>query len=387
VRPLSLERRADQIVSAACQVRIVQDLERLPEAEWHSLVSGNPALRLEVLRAIARYPSRPLSLEVFLLEDQFGLAGAAVCVPIRDNAARNSLDTLLFGRAAPLLRRFGVSTRPVLVFQNPLLRQASVVLRPGAAAVQQRLLDQLLDGIECHAAGLKAGIAFMGVTPEDKPLWATLRRRGYPGSEFDSTAWLDIQWSDFESYVIHLRRTSRNAAKIARNERNRKCGVNIRQLICTDEVAHALYAITRDHYQHKNGCDPIYGPQFLSQLSKALGDDLLVFEAVRDGERVAMLGVVRSEAVGWVAWVGIELLDRPNDFTYANIVFYHPSDWAPHLGLKTLVYGNVAQTAKSRRGCRLLPCGVFYRPRRKVFRLLARPYLALHQAWFQRKGD
>jgi hypothetical protein len=169
-------------VSAVCQVRIVQDLEQLPDAQWHGLVSGNPALQLEVLRAIARYPSRPLSLQVFLLEDQLGLAGAALCVPVGRRAAHNPLESLLFGRAAPLLRRLGISTRPVLIFQNPLLRQASVVLRPGPAAVQQPLLDQLLDGIESHAARIKAGIAFMGVTPEDAPLWSALRRRGYPGS-------------------------------------------------------------------------------------------------------------------------------------------------------------------------------------------------------------
>jgi predicted N-acyltransferase len=368
-------------------VRIVQDLEQLPEAEWHHLVSGKPALRLEVLRAIARYPSRPLSLQVFLLEDHLGLAGVAVCVPVGERAARNSLDTLLFGRAPPLLRRLGVSTQPVLLFQNPLLRQASVVLRQGTAVVQQRLLEQLLDSIETHAAELNVGIAFMSVTPEDTPLWATLRRRGYRCSAHDSTAWLDIRWSDFDSYVNYLRQTSSNAAKIARNERNRnrKSGVSIRQLTCSDELAHALYAITRKHYHHKNGCDPVYGPQFLPHLSQVLGDDLLVFEAVRGGKRVAMLAVVRSETVGWMAWVGIEMRDRPNDFTYANITFYHASDWAPALGLKSLLYGDVAQAAKSRRGCRLLPCGVFYRPRRRMFRWLARPYLALHQAWFQRK--
>jgi predicted N-acyltransferase len=376
-------------VSTACQVRIIQGVEQLPEAEWQSLVSGRPAWRLEVLRTIARYPSRPLPLTVFLLEDQSGLAGAAVCIPIVANSAHNSLDKLLFGRAARLLRRLGASTQPVLVFQIPLSGEASVVLRRGAAAVQQRLLDQLLDCIESHATELKSGIAFKGVTPEDSPLWATLRRRGYAGSEYESTACLDIQWSDFDAYVNHLRQDSRNAAKIARNERNRnrnrKSGVEIRQVPCTDDVAHALYVVTRDHCRHKNGWDPLYGPQFLPQLSKALGDDLLVFEAVRAGERVAMLAVVRSGTVGWVAWVGIEMRDRPNDFTYANIVFYHLTDWAPPLGLRTLLYGTAAQAAKSRRGCRLLPCCVFYRPRKRVFRLLASPYLAFHQAWFHRK--
>jgi predicted N-acyltransferase len=368
-------------------VRIVQGIEQLPEAEWQSLVRGRPAWRLEVLRALTRNTTQPLPLQIFLLEDQLGLAAASVCLPVDSGAAYNPLDTLLFGRAAGVLRRLRLSTQPVLVFHIPLSRQAPIVLRPAAEAVQQRLLDQLLDRIESYAAERKFGIAFVGVTPEDTPLWATLRRRRYPGSASQSTARLEIQWSDFESYVGHLRQRSKSAAQNARTERsrNRKCSVVIRQVACTDAVAEALDIITRDHHRHRNGQDPLYGPQFLSQLSKTLADDLLIFEAVRNGERVAMLAVVRSGTVGWVAMVGIEQRDRPNDFTYANLMFYYPADWAPALGFTTLLYGTAAQEAKARRGCRLLDCYIFYRPRRRVFRLLATPYLALHRAWFRRK--
>ncbi len=75
---------------------------------------------------------------------------------------------------------------------------------------------------------------------------------------------------------------------------------------------------------------------------------------MRNGERVAMLAVVRSGAAGSVAWFGIELRDRPNDLMYANIMFYHPADWAPAMGLKTLLYGTGVQQAKAKRGCRPL---------------------------------
>jgi predicted N-acyltransferase len=387
MRPLPIERRADNTVSAACRVRIVQDLEQLPEAEWRNLVSGRPAWRLEVLRTIARNATEPLPLQIFLLEDQLGLAAAAVCVAVESDSTYNPLDTLLLGRAAGVLNKFRVSTRPVLVFQIPLSRQAALVLRPADAAVQQRLLDQLLDRIENYAAELKFGIAFIGVTPEDALLWETLRRRRYPGAAFQSTARLEIQWSDFESYVGHLRQRSKSAAQNARTERNRnrKGAVDIRRVACTDAIADTLYVIARDHHRHKNGQDPLYGPRFLSQLSQALGNDLLVFEAVRNGERVAMLAVVRSGSVGWVAMVGIEQRDRPNDFTYPNIMFYYPADWAPALGFTTLLYGTAAQEAKARRGCRLLECYIFYRPRKRRYRLLAVTYLALHRAWFHRK--
>jgi predicted N-acyltransferase len=369
------------------QVRIVQDLEQLPEAQWQALVRGRPAWRLEVLRTIARNATQPLPLQIFLLEDPSGLAAAAVCVPVAANSRHNPLDTLLLGRAAAVFHKFNVSTRPVLVFQIPLSRQAALLVRPTDVTIQQRLLDQLLDRIESYAAELKFGIAFIGVTPEDALLWAALRARRYPGAAFQSTARLEIQWSDFESYVGHLRQRSKSAAQNARTERsrNRKSAVEIRQVACTDVVAEALYVISRDHHRHRNGAEPLYGPQFLPQLSRALGDDLLVFEAVRHGERVAMLAVVRSDTVGWVAMVGIEQRDRPNDFTYPNLMFYYPADWAPALGFTTLLYGTAAQEAKARRGCRLLDCYIFYRPRQRPFRLLARPYLALHRAWFNRK--
>jgi predicted N-acyltransferase len=369
------------------QMRIAQGVEQLPELEWQNLVHGRPALRLEVLQAIACHATRPLPLQIFLLEDQGRLAAAAICESVTASSTNNPLDALLFGRTAGIFRALRVSTQPVLVFQTPLMRHSPVVVRSADAAVQRRLLDRLLDCVEQYAAALKVGIAFVGVTPEDEPLWESLRLRRYLGSEFESTARLEVEWSNFDSYVTHLRQRSRNAAYNARNERNRNrmSAVDIRQVRCTDADAEALYRITRDHYRHKNGRDPLYGPQFLPQLSKALGDDLLIFEAVRNGERVAMLAVVRSGAVGWVAWFGIELRDRPNDFTYANIMFYHAADWAPAMGLKTLLYGTGVQQAKAMRGCRLLSCHQFYRPRRKFFRMVARPFLIVHQAWYRRK--
>jgi len=63
-------------------VRIAQGVEQLHKSEWQNLVYGRPALRLEVLGAIARNATRPLPLQFFLLEDQWGLAAAAIYEPV-----------------------------------------------------------------------------------------------------------------------------------------------------------------------------------------------------------------------------------------------------------------------------------------------------------------
>jgi predicted N-acyltransferase len=369
-------------------LRIVQDVEQLPAAEWQSLVLGHPALHLEVLRAATIAASRPLPVLIFLLEDERGLAAAAICEPIAVSAAHNMLDALLFGQAERLFRRLRVSTQPLLLFKCPLARQAPIVLRPGERAQQIRDISSLLDGIEEYAASHNLGIAFIGFTAEDELLGSALRSRRYLDSEIDSTARLEIEWRDFDGYVDHLRTRSRNAAKIARNERNRnrKNGVCIQRVRPGAAEAQALYTLMYEHYRDKNGRDLPYGPAFLPLLMAALGEDLLVFEARREGRVVGTVFVVRSGPVGWVVSVGIELLDRPNDFTYANLLFYHAADWAPALGIKFLLYGTAVQKAKLSRGCRLIACRLFYRPRRRFTRLFVWPYMLIHQARFRWKN-
>jgi predicted N-acyltransferase len=373
--------------TVAGRMRIAHGVEQVPESEWQDLVVGHPALRLEVLNAITNTAIRPIKLQFFLLEDHLGLAAAAVCEPIAWSAAHNPLDALLLGRAAGPARRLGVSSGPALVFHTPLRRQAPVLLRAAHPSEQRQVLDSLLDAIEEHAARVKYGIAFVGVTLEDNLLWSALRSRRYLDSEFDATACMQIEWADFDGYVDHLRARSKNAAQTARTElsRNRRNGVSIRQLPFAAADAYGLYAIFRNHYRYKNGSDPPYGPEFLTQLAASLGDDLLIFEAVRDGKRVAALAVVCSGSVGWMAMIGLELRDRPNDFTYANLLFYHTAIWAPALSLKTLLYGTGVQRFKQKRGCRLLACHLYYRPGRPIGRVVAMPYLRIHQAWMRGK--
>ena len=370
------------------RLRIVRDVEPIPEALWQALVVGRPALRLEVLGAISKAASRPLSLQFFLLEDKDGIAAAAICELFAASGVYSPLDALLFGGASRIARALGVSTKPLLLFKPPLAQQAPVILRSGDLAQQTLALASLLDGIEEHAARENLAIAFIGFTADDEFIGSALRARRYLDSEIGTIAQLEIQWTDFDSYVGWLRTRSRNAAKIARNERNRnrRNGVSIRQLRPGPADMQALYEITDEHYRYKSGRDLPFGPQFLPLLATALGDDLLIFEARRDGHRVGTLWVVRSGFVGWVAYVGIELRDRRNDFTYANLLFYHVADWAPALGLRTLLYGSAVQKAKQVRGCRLIACHLFYRPHGRLMRLLAAPYLVIHQARFRRKA-
>jgi predicted N-acyltransferase len=368
-------------------LRIVQDIEQLPELQWRSLVVGHPALRLEVLKGMVATSKGTLALRIFLLEDESGLAGAAVCEATIASDVPSKLESLLLGRAARRLHRLGVSTRPALLFQTPLGAESAVVLRQAATTEQSQVLCRLLDGIEEHAARFKFGIAFINVFADDELLRHALGERGYLDTEIQPTARMEIEWTDVDGYIKHLQRRSRTVAHTVRTERNRNRsnGVTFKQVPGSVADANALYVIARDHFRQRNGQDPPYNPELLPLLAQTLGEDLLIFEAVRDGRRVGMLGAVRSGSVGWIAWIGIEARDRPNDFTYPNLGFYHAADWAPLFGIKTLLYGINAIEAKRRRGCRIITSHLFYRPRRLYIRFLAKPYFWIHRAWYRRK--
>jgi predicted N-acyltransferase len=369
------------------QLRVADSVTQLPESDWASLALGRPALRVEVLKAITQAATRPLPLQVFLLEGETGLAAAAVCEPVTTLEAHNSLEGLLFGRAARMVRATGASLQPVLLFKAPLGAGSAVLLRNVNPAEQHRLAHELLDGIEARAAEQMFGVAFFGIPGDDALLSAALRDRGYLETEIQPTTRLDIEWTDFDGYVKHLRRRSRNAAQTARKERarNQQSGVHIRQIQNQAVAVRELARLARDHYRHKNGREPLEDREFLPNLAAMLGDDLLMFEAARDGQRVAMLGLVRSGTVGWVSWLGFETRDRPNDFTYYNLGFYELADSAAALGIKTLLYGNSALKAKLKRGCRLTASHLFYRPHQRFFRLAAKPFFSLHRAWYRRK--
>ena len=368
------------------RLHVEQDIRRLPLAEWQRLEWGHPALRLEVLGAFVANAAAAPRPHYFLLQDEAGVAAAAICTVVAPGQVR-SADALIFGRAAPLLSRLGVRKRPALQVRSPLAGHSSVALRPAPAHEQVRLLGLLLDGIETHAAGHSLDVAFIGVAHDDQRLREALRMRGYLDTQIHPTAVMRITWTDFEGYHRMLKLRSRVAARTARGERNRnrRRGVTIRRAQAGAEEVEALFRLLRDHSRLKNGWDPPFGAQFLISLAEQLGDDFLLFEAVRGGRRVGMLGGVRWGSVAWLPWYGMEARDRPNDFTYMNLVFYHLADVASALGLDTLLYGNLALDAKRRRGCDIHANHLYYRPHSLGVRWLLRPYFWAHRQWYWRK--
>lgn len=368
------------------QLRIVDDPKEIDPERWKAVSKSMPGFRIEVFRSLAEQSVEPRQFRIFVIEDDGGIHAAAVCQLVGDAGDLSPLDSLLFGRGRKLCDALRVSTRPYLSFFLPLGGGTALSVREAAEEDQRRWLGALFDGIERHAEASAAGIAFVGIA-RDALSRRVLVSRGYLETEARPTTFMSVEWDDIDGYIAHLRRDSANAANTVRYERSRsrKLGVVVRKIPVDEAATDALYAFASDHYRHKNGLDPVFAPDFFSRLAAMTGDDFLLFEARRNGTRTALLGALRSEDTAWITWVGFDKRDRQNDFTYFNLAFYLPAEYAASAGIRTLLYGNSVYGAKLRRGCRMVRCGLLYRPDSALARGAARPFFRAHRAWYRRK--
>src|ERR1700735_1258076 len=100
------------------QIRIADTMAAVSVPDWQRIAVGHPALRYEVLRTLQTNANRAMALRIFLLEDDAGLAGAAIAEQVDAGDPHNPLDSVLFGRACGVARRSGLATAPALVFES-----------------------------------------------------------------------------------------------------------------------------------------------------------------------------------------------------------------------------------------------------------------------------
>jgi len=371
-------------MTEAARVRVTDRVAEIAKSDWQGLAAGHPSLRHEVLELLSDCLNRPRSLRFFLLEDASGLTAAAVCEVVLEARVPSPLDASLFGRGARLARALGVPTVPLLLFESPLSSTPTVLARAGED--RSGRLVSLLSAVERYALARGFTVAFANIPARDPELSGAFEHRGYLACEMPAVARLEVKWPDFDGYVQYLRQRSKNAATNARRERqrNERSGTRIRRLP-PGEPATPLYELARAHYLRKNHRELPDAPTLLPRLQQSIGEDLICFVAERDGRRTASVAVVRFGGSGWVYWLGFADAQRPNDFTYPNLLYYQLAGESGRLGIDTLFYGTDVLRAKLLRGCSIDAHRLFLKPRSASARLLLRPYLALLDRWRRRR--
>jgi hypothetical protein len=197
--------------------------------------------------------------------------------------------------------------------------------------------------------------------PADEPtnghrlLAAELEAAGLQRVTLGADCVLHVRWNDFDEYAGSFGGRWANVIR-----RERRDFVQSGLTVTVRRGAEALRHDFVDLYvslQRKYGATYVDAEKIATTLdiiAASLADEVLVFEATRDGESLGFVLFMAHDGALYARMTGLDhsRLGK-RDFCYFNLLYYEPLCWAMSNGMHRLHYGFASYEAKLRRGCRL----------------------------------
>ena len=194
--------------------------------------------------------------------------------------------------------------------------------------------------------------SFLFVSEFDKSLITNLECLGYHKFFWRSTVYLDILWRNFEDYVNSLRSRVRNNIK-----KELRCsvenGIIIEETKDFKSLSNTLSDLSLKLSLKYNKWSQRLEPFFFESLSDYAKDNTVVFVAKKKNNIVGFSLLIRKEETldGFLAGFDYELQEKW-DFTYFNVCYYAPIEWAIRQGIKKIYFRWGSEEPKYRRGCK-----------------------------------
>lgn len=364
------------------ETEVFTSIEQIPRESWDCVAGDAISINHTMLLCREKYYKGSGEPRYFWVRSSNSTVAVSVAL-ICKQTDEAWLNERIFGRLATVVGPIARSLERTLV--------CGKIPGPGAAIVTRRDADQqrwiriICEAMEDYARSMSLHMSFTDVLPWESYLLSELQRRGYLQGIDRPIATLNITWSDRDSYLEALKRRKKKYAATAKTEIRRfhASGIVISRWAGTESAE--LYQLLRRHGEARNASGFPFRSDMLDYLFTHMGDDCIVYIARK---RVALIGVCviirRGEkARTWLT--GIDHAADANNFTYFNLVYYHPFSEFPALGIRQAYYGNAVQYAKFRRGCDIVKAQFFLKPLPGVRALLLRPLFAIHRVLLRRK--
>lgn len=370
------------------QITTIKSIHQIPKKKWDALADDNVFASHGWLLTVEKSLLKEVTPIYFLYQENRCLSGAAVCYPVPENVKMFSPDNLLFGRFKKFVTPLRLSFLPTLMC-GPLKAYGKHILL-GKSIDQSKkgiIVNAILDAAEAEAKKRKLSLSFSRTLEQETILLKQLRQRGYLKTADLPLAYMDISWDSFDAYKKHIRKRSLNMKKNIAIEinRNKKAGVIISKVKNLTEQENRLYALLNGNCIKHNKASLPFHENFLSQLKKNFGDDLVIYRSIKNN-RISGMGIMlRSGDAGYLSFVGVDHHLSQNDATFFNMLFYRPIADAITEDIKRLYYGNAMYDMKIRRGCKIEKAFFFYKPCRACFRPAVTAWFYLHKLWYQKK--
>ena len=365
---------------------LLESIAEIDPCEWDELAQGDIMASHGWLRLLEETALTRLRCCCLLAREGSVLQAAIFFWRQRRQDKQTSMDNILYGRLSRLLGLLGLTVLPAFVVGQISGWRRAILFRGDLSADDRRLLlSRMLPFLEAAAHAERHALCFRGIAPDDAEVADEFSSRNYLCTPDLPVCYLDIEWQAFDGYLRNLRKCHPRTEKTIRHEINRfnRSGVTIERLEDPAKVCGRLHAVVDSHYRRLNGRPFPFRPEFFGELKSRLGDNVLVYTALRNEQIIGVLVMLRNDREAYLPIIGIDAEDVRKDAIYFNLAFNRPIRDAIEAGLVRIYFGRLVYDTKIRRGCRLSDVNLYLRAGRGFGRLWLRPFLAC-RSWRMR---
>jgi uncharacterized protein len=257
----------------------------------------------------------------------------------------------LFSKLFNSINLFGFSLNKQLMCYSPRCYRCKILfLGDINKKMVLSLLCKEIDSICLEQKILKSQFAF--VSEFDDFLFDTFENYGYQRILGITTYYIDILWNNFDDYLNSLKHSTRGNVR----REIKKCkenGVTIEESDWSllseklDELYNNLYL------RYNKGAVKVFDSYFFNKLNIYAEEMTKLFTAKKNGEIIGFSLSLRHKDVLDVVLVGFDYdAQSKTDFSYFNLTYYAPINWAIENGVKKMYFRLTMEKIKIERGCK-----------------------------------
>ncbi len=245
----------------------------------------------------------------------------------------------------------GYCQNNVLVCYSPFCSRSKVLLTENPE--KKNILNLLAKEIDtiCKKERILFS-SFLFVSEFDRLLMDNLQNLNYLKSPGVTSLYLDIQWSSFEDYLKSLKNKTRE--NIRREiKKFKENGVTIEEQELEDHSENIAELTSNLISKYDKNVKPIFNNSFFNTLSGQAKNKTKLFIAKKNNEVIGFSLLLRQGNIldGWLTGFKYEAQSK-TDFTYFNLCYYVPIQWAIEEKIKKIYYRSKAEKVKYDRGCK-----------------------------------
>lgn len=347
------------------EIVLFDTIAKVDPEEWDELAGEKVTLSHAWLRLVEDTSLFSRQCHCLLAREDSQLLAAVFFWEQEDPHLQVNLDTLLFGRLAPVLRIMGVTALPALIGTNPAGPQLSILFREALSGPdRERLLNRMLECLEGTKPAKDRTLCFCGIPADDGGWSGAFSSRKYLCLSEQPACYMDIRWKSFAEYLRALRRQHPRTEKNIHREISlaRRAGVSFKRLEEPAACSRHLHALVNSHYLRLNGKPFPFRHEFFEQIKARLGGKAVICAAVREGDIIGVQVRLRNKGEILLSIIGIGGSHLGQHAVYFNLGYNQVIRDAIEEGICRINFGKLVYDTKIRRGCNLSDTNMYLRP-------------------------